>query len=517
MPEADNAPAAVHTVKEPPVPASEWLSPQTVVSKNKSVVVKKKGGLRLLIEPDSASWAVLPEKYFDFWRRISPVSTWENICKIEHGFSTAKRSSFLLEMFRRNMIAANGRLYYNPDEVFPEPETYPGFICFHVTEACNLACRYCMADSIPSKKSMPVETLKLFVEHTLRDLPNKSICLDFHGGEPLLGFHNILKAVEFAEDINKRENLGKDLSYCIQTNATLLTKENIEKLLKINNLRIGVSIDGPRQVHDKNRIFAGETERGSFDTVITNFKLARKMGLHPGALGVIHDPKDFITSFDFFVNELDMKDFRLNYSSYIGRSTRTLDFPLTRAAIFGEAWLELVDHAYACAKEHNTRITVSDIDNQINNLVCKSRPFMCYKSPCGVANAILGYAIDGGIHACEEMASSGVLRLGSIFDDNVNIKTLLDTSEEAAKLKKRTVENIPKCSRCAWRHFCGGGCTSKTIAFFGDYMRESPMCGYYPKTFEGLMWRLYEHPDMVYYLGGNALDRCRFVPFAAGD
>ena len=54
----------------------------------------------------------------------------------------------------------------------------------------------------------------------------------------------------------------------------------------------------------------------------------------------------------------------------------------------------------------------------------------------------------------------------------------------------------------------------KALAFFGTFKRESPMCGYYQKVFEGLMWRLYKHPDLVHYLGGCELQQVNFRPFA---
>ncbi len=492
-----------------------WLSPQTLISKNRNIRTKRRDNLCLLIEPESASWAVLPPDSLSFWSALPKVCTWEQAMHLDHPFPSTKRSQILLEFYRRNFINANGRYYLNADKIFARSTTYPHFICFHITEACNLACRYCMADSLPGKAAMPLDTYKFIIGKVLRELPNQGFTIDFHGGEPMLTFDKIVAAINYTEQLNRQENLGKELYYSFQTNGTLLNKENIKRLLELPNLRIGLSLDGPQEVQDKNRVFAGPDPKwGSFQKVIENFHLAREMGLYLGVLGVIHQPQDYLKSCKFFVETLKIDSFRLNYSSYIGRSAKLLDFPLDRAEEFAKYWLEMIDYAYNYAKEHDIRFNISDVNNQINNLIRKERNFMCYRSPCGAGNSVFGFAIDGGIHACEEMASSGACCLGNIFDPQLNLKDLIDNSPLVHELNERNVNNIPKCSRCPYRRFCTGGCTSKALAFFGTFKRESPMCGYYQKVFEGLMWRLYKHPDLVHYLGGYELQQVNFRPFA---
>lgn len=492
----------------------EWISPQACLGKNNTLRLKRRGGLCLLIDPDSASWLVLPPLYFDFWKKLPQACSWRQVLEIEHPFSPQKRSEVTQELYRQNMLTVNGRLYCDPVETFKTPKKYPDFICFHITEACNLACRYCLADSVPTNKAMPLEVYKFAIRKVLTELPNDTFTIDFHGGEPLLALDKIVEAVNYAENLNKEEKLGKKLLYSFQTNGTLLNDKNIEILKSIPRLQFGVSLDGPKSVHDKNRIFAGRQngERGSFDVIVRNLMRAKELGLRPGVLGVIHDPDDYLTSFRFFTEELGLREFRLNYSSYIGRSAKLLDFPLNRNEKFAENWLRMVDCAYEFAKAHDVHLRISDIDNQINNLIFKRRPFMCYRSPCGAGNSVFGFAIDGGIHACEELASSGFLRLANIYDPGLNLKELIDCSPQVAELNSRCVNNIPKCRRCMFKRFCTGGCTSKTLSFFGTIMRESPMCSYYAKVFEGLMWRLYEHPDMTGYLGPENCRKGQWKP-----
>ena len=65
----------------------------------------------------------------------------------------------------------------------------------------------------------------------------------------------------------------------------------------------------------------------------------------------------------------------------------------------------------------------------------------------------------------------------------------------------RKIENLSKCSTCAWKRFHGGGCTSKTFAYFETVEKEDPMCRFYHIVFEELMWRLWENPELAHLSG----------------
>lgn len=481
-----------------------WLDRAALVSCTPGLSLRRRGQRLLMIEPDSASWVVLEGPCLEFWQLLRQPLSWYELSIKQHVFSVAEREGFLLYLFRNGMIRVNGRSYFS-GPLWPPVMRYPCFLCLHLTESCNFACKYCMADSKPNLGTMPIATAEKILYRCLHELPSEGLTIDFHGGEPLLAWEAIRHCVDYANMINERDGLNKTLWFFFQTNGSLLTEEIVRGCVE-RKIMVGVSMDGPRSVHDRNRIFAGGgAERGTFDVVREKVQMARKFGLKTGLLGVIHDPADYLPAFRFMTDEMGYDAFRLNYSSYIGRSARLLDFPVERAEAFAHAWLDLVDAALAWSRQHEVNLDICDINNQINNLIRKDRPFMCYRSPCGAGNSVFGFAIDGGIHACEEMASSGACRLGSIFDESQTLTDIIDNNELAIELKKRCVDNIPRCSRCPIRRFCFGGCTSRTLALYGTFMRESPMCGFFRLVFVGMMWRLYENPDMVKRLGGKNL------------
>lgn len=144
-------------------------------------------------------------------------------------------------------------------------------LILQVTQACNLCCVYCpYASSTDSSrhrkhtsKQMDFETAKaaidfLYDHSTLSD----SVSFAFYGGEPLIAFPLIKQCVSYIQDIFD----GKEISFSMTTNATLLTDE-IKEFLIDNGFSITFSMDGPKEIHDKNRKRIDGT--GTYDRVIS--------------------------------------------------------------------------------------------------------------------------------------------------------------------------------------------------------------------------------------------------------
>jgi len=491
-------------VENPGGASQPGLPESALLTRASGLRMRRRGSRMLFIEPESASWIILEEPYLSFWQKLARAMTWSEARQLEHPLSPSQRENFLIRMYESNMVQVNGRSCLEPAELWKPVQHYPAYLCLHLTEACNFGCLYCMADSFPNKGKMPLGTARLIIEKVLHEIPSDGITIDFHGGEPLLVWDDIQDLVKWARHVNQRDGLGRNLWFMFQTNGALLTPEKVEVLKELDVI-VGVSLDGPREVHDRNRVFAGSSQ-GTFETVLHNVRKAEEMGFQVGLLGVVHEPQDYLKAFRFMVHEMNRRSFRLNYSSYIGRSHYRLRFPVDRTEEFAHAWLEMIDEALAWCREHGEPLNISDVNNQINNLLSKNRPFMCYRSPCGAGNSVLGFGIDGGIHACEEMASLDMFRMANIHDEGLNLARMVESNPIQRLLQSRTVDTIPKCSQCQLKRFCYGGCTSKTMARFGTVMRESPMCGFYQVVFEELMWKIHENPDMVGLLGLPGLE-----------
>jgi len=472
---------------------SGLLREDTLVSRADDLAVFRRGEKAIYLEPGSAGWMALAGNRLALFQKLARPMLLGEFMRIPGEPRGKEREGFLVDLYTSSLVKLRGQSYCNPAALWKVPQKHPGFLCLHITEECNFACRYCLAEATPRRKKMAPEVARAVIDRLLADIPLKEMTIDFHGGEPFMAYDAMMQAVRYAKAAN--EAIGRKLSFMVQTNGSLLTEERARERVE-ERVIVGVSLDGPSHVQDKHRIFPDGS--GTFRAVWDKVRRAEELGLRPGILSVIHDPEDYLETFDFFLSH-GRTSFRMNYSSSIGRAKSELSFPWERADAFAKEYLKMVRKAYDFAKKNGTTMCISDLTNQINNLTSKSRPFMCYRSPCGIGSAILGFGIDGGVHACEEMASLGIFRLGSVFD-GVPLPEMMETSPVIADLMRRDVDNIPRCRRCALRRICTAGCTSKAYARFGDFMREAPMCRFYQVVLEELMWALDEHPDMAQLL-----------------
>lgn len=136
-------------------------------------------------------------------------------------------------------------------------------ITLELTQKCNLRCKYCIYNpSHPNHREfghrdMKFETAKKAIDFLDKHSSgNDKIYIGFYGGEPLLKFELLKQCIDYANTKNR------NIVYSLTTNATLIT-ESIADFLVENKIEITVSLDGPKSIHDENRIYVNGD--GSFD------------------------------------------------------------------------------------------------------------------------------------------------------------------------------------------------------------------------------------------------------------
>lgn len=150
-------------------------------------------------------------------------------------------------------------------------------IVLELTENCNLRCGYCIYNAHHKKhrgfsnKSMSFDIAKRSIDYVMQDYQGDELALTFYGGEPLINFKVMKRAIEYFREyypVVKK-------SFGFTTNLTLLDDEMIEYFSKINELEIVCSLDGTRKLHDKFR--RDLNGNGSYDLATSNFiKLIKK-------------------------------------------------------------------------------------------------------------------------------------------------------------------------------------------------------------------------------------------------
>ena len=170
--------------------------------------------------------------------------------------------------------------------------TAPATRPFHVMTKpmgplCNLDCQYCFylekEGLFPDNErfKMRPDVLEAYVRDYIAAQPGPHVSFAWQGGEPTLAglkfFQNIVA-------LQKRYANGKQIENALQTNGTLLNEDWCH-FLRDENFLVGISIDGPEELHDTGRI--DKQGRSSYREVMRGIELARKHKVEFNTLTVV--------------------------------------------------------------------------------------------------------------------------------------------------------------------------------------------------------------------------------------
>lgn len=168
-----------------------------------------------------------------------------------------------------------------------------------LAESCNLACQYCFCreNNYKYNRLMSRETAAKVIDKLFEwSLNHKQLGINFFGGEPLLNIPVLKFCLEYAS--NKAGLLNKKIRFSMTTNATLVTEEVLQ-LIKQYKIGIMVSLDGPKEIHDKQ--CPTQNGKGSYDTAIANIDKIMKVASDVSVRCTLtHPMTDLSRLIDFF-------------------------------------------------------------------------------------------------------------------------------------------------------------------------------------------------------------------------
>ena len=237
------------------------------------------------------------DEWDDDLKRKIPESLKDSVqFLLKHGYLSGKRK-------------INHILHYETDIMVDLLKNNMSMMILQVTQNCNLRCNYCVysgsyINRTHTKARMTIDKAKKAIDFLARHSSNcGEVSIGFYGGEPLLEIKLIEETVMYAKSIFG----AKKIHFNITTNATLLNLD-IARFLFENDFNITVSLDGPKEIHDKNRVFANSNE-GSFETVIRNIESIKEM--YPERM----DKIAFNAVLDMSQNVSCSNDFFMNYDT----------------------------------------------------------------------------------------------------------------------------------------------------------------------------------------------------------
>ncbi|MFQ5767646.1 MAG: radical SAM protein, partial [Acidobacteriota bacterium] len=206
-----------------------------------------------------------------------------------------------------------------------------------VTEKCNLRCRYCIYSGFyPNNRSHGSASMDSRTAGQAVDLAHRHVNalpaetpvgIGFTGGEPLLNWPLITDAADYAR---RKSWGGRTVMLNLTSNATLLKKEHLDFFID-HAFNLTVSLDGPRGVHDRGRVFA-DGNRGTYRKVRRAVDMIRERD--PGYFdqrvmfsAVLSYPIDWTVLDEFFRVELDLPPGKVLFSNIRRGSKAGFDLP----------------------------------------------------------------------------------------------------------------------------------------------------------------------------------------------
>lgn len=357
-------------------------------------------------------------------------------------------------------------LRFNPADFSPAIHTR--LLILQPTPFCNINCDYCYLPERNSTERMSVATVRRAAER-LRDdgLIGSELTVVWHAGEPLTmpsAFYD--EAVQVV-----REVLGQEckISHSIQTNATLIDDTWCE-LFKRHGIRIGVSVDGPAELHDAHR--HTRTGRGTHARVLRGMALLRAHGIEFHAIAVVTPATFGLTNafFDFFVEQgvselgcnFDEAEGLHDYSSLAGHESAHAAFVA-----------QLLERSIASG----SRLQVRELAMALR-LISQPLPIYRWQGKDWFENAqtlpfsMISVAHNGDFSSFSpELLGQSSVEFGNFILGNVATDSYFESARSARfeRLWGAIVQGTRECERsCAHYAFCGGGAPANKLYENGD-------------------------------------------------
>jgi uncharacterized protein len=334
---------------------------------------------------------------------------------------------------------------------------------------CNMDCKYCYYKSktalYDSKSEIKLshELLETFIKDYMSIHPGINIPFIWQGGEPTL---RGLKFFKDAVSLQKKYlPKGKRFFNSFQTNGIKLN-ENWIQFFKKENFLVGLSLDGPENIHKHYR--TDKNGNTNYKKIIKNLNLLQKYNVDTNILCVVNNSniKKPIEIYDFFKNlKVDYIQFiplvELNKSGY---SINPNEYAKYLIKIF-DKWI----------KDDYGEIHIQ-IFEEILNVWFNGNTNICYLSEeCG-NSMVLEH--NGNLYSCDHYVKEKN-KLGNI--KKTSLQTLVSSPKQEEFGKRKSKNLSEKCHKCKYYFICHGGCLKNRQPNNGNI---NYLCKGYEKIFK---------------------------------
>ena len=325
------------------------------------------------------------------------------------------------------------------------------------TLRCNMKCIYCHASSRCENETnfdMDKKTAKKTVDLIFQS-PSENITIELQGGEPTLNWDICKFIINYANEVNKK--YLKNVEFSIVSNFTTMNEEIMEFLIN-NKIGICTSLDGPEELHNKNRIY---TKNNNYKQVIDWIKKINKeyekRNIHKKVYALPTITKfslDYYKEIVDLYRELKIESIHIRPLSNLGFASNKWNNIYYNTEYFLEFW-EKINNYILELKKDGEEITDRITEIMIKKITEDFDPnYLELRSPCGAVIGQLLYNYDGKVYSCDEarMLGEDLFKLGTVN----NTYSEITTSKKACNIvMSSSNDNYIVCDNCAYKPYCG--------------------------------------------------------------
>ncbi|TAK67249.1 MAG: anaerobic sulfatase maturase [Betaproteobacteria bacterium] len=321
---------------------------------------------------------------------------------------------------------------------------------------CNLDCQYCYylekKDLYPKRELFRLadDLLERYIVQHIGASPTQAILFSWHGGEPtLLGLDYFRRIVELQR---KHRPPAREILNGIQTNGALLDEEWC-RFLAAEGFFVGLSMDGPRELHDCYRI--DKHEKATHKSVQQAFRLLQRHRVHCDVLCVVHNQnvRQPTAVYRFF------KDIGVRFLQFLPLVVRRGNGAVGAQTVPAEAYGAFLCTIFDEWVRHDLgRVNIHNFDEA-------TRPFLGMEHAVCVSRQICGNIVvlehNGDVYSCDHFVDQEH-RLGNICE--TPLAELLESPALLEFGRNKRARLPGYCRQCDVLVLCNGGCPKDRLA-----------------------------------------------------
>ena len=320
----------------------------------------------------------------------------------------------------------------------------------HLTDDCNLNCKYCYEKDKYKHRKLSFENIKLVIDRETQQ-NSKFVGISFYGGEPLLEKDTIFKIVEYTNKLKTKTKFA----FGMTTNGVLLDDVFINFIKNNNFLTIGYSFDGKKETQNLNRLTINN--KGTFEIVEKN------------AIKLLATFKNVVAMVVVTKNNINELTENVNYLINLGFKTINLQF---------DFFADWNDEDLITIKENYNKVAdlyIEKIKNEENvNIIVFDEKIRTYikeeyncNDDCQLGIKTINIGVDGNFYPCMQFVGENNYLIG-------NCKEGLDI-EKRNNLIKNSHKEMDICKECKIKRRCKHLCCCKNYKTTNDINEVSAL------------------------------------------